>query len=129
MDSRGFDRWTRALAARGRSRRGALGLLAGGLAVAVGAMSGGARSASAHHCNFIGCGCATGTLHPCGGGLICCPSSPGLPGGAGVCAPPDQCGGACIAWRNACPGYCNWGDNCPDCCSGYCNSRGVCSLT
>lgn len=124
MDHRGFDTWTRSLTARD-SRRGALRRL--GLATALGTMVFGRdRSASAHHCTYEGCGCATGTQHACGHGLVCCASSPGAPGGAGVCTPRGQCGGGCTGFGGGCPGYCNWGDGCADCCTGYCNNRGTC---
>ncbi len=124
MDPRGFDTWTRSLSKRD-SRRGALRRL--GRAGALAAMLfGRERLASAHHCAYEGCGCATGTQHACGSGLVCCASSPGTPGGAGVCTPRGQCGGGCQSYGSACPGYCNWGDRCSDCCTGYCNNRGTC---
>lgn len=124
MDPRGFDAWTRSLSTRD-SRRGALQRLgrAGALAAL---LLGREHLASARHCTSEGCGCATGTQHACGSGLVCCASSPGTPGGAGVCTPRGQCDGGCSSYGSACPGYCNWGDGCADCCTGYCNNRGTC---
>jgi hypothetical protein len=125
MDERRFDALTRTLAGsttrRGILRRASLA----GMAAVVGGLLG-RRGASANHCDYIGCGCATGVRHACGNGLVCCPSSPGLPGGGGVCAPRGQCGGACVDQGDSCPAYCNWGDSCPDCCSGYCGQFGAC---
>ena len=42
-------------------------------------------------CDGVGCECMTGTQAPCGDRLVCCPSSPGLPGGPGQCTTPDNC--------------------------------------
>lgn len=123
MESRRFDALTR-LVARRASRRGTLRF--GALAVLGAALV--PDRAAADHCDYAGCGCSTGVRHACGRGLVCCPSSPGVPGGGGVCAPRDQCGGGggCTGSGGACPGYCNWGDSCPDCCSGYCGPYGQC---
>ena len=97
MDEQRFDALIRSLGAA-RSRRALMRrALAASLAVIVGgALS--QRRASADHCDYAGCGCATGTDHPCGDGLICCPTNPGTPGGAGYCtseadcdAPPGPC--------------------------------------
>lgn len=127
MDNEKFDGLARAFSGKAASRRK---MLRRGVAAALAGLSGGSltrtKRASAHHCDWLGCGCATGTQHPCGDGLVCCPSSPGTPGGAGVCAPAGECGGQCVYWGDACPGYCNWGDTCPDCCSGYCGQFGTC---
>lgn len=123
MDDRRFDALTRSLAAP-ISRRGALRRVGLGGAL-LGTLLGRRQEAAAHHCTYEGCGCATGTQHACGQGLVCCASSPGTPGGGGVCTPRGQCGG-CTGRGNACPGYCNWGDGCADCCTGYCGSRGSC---
>jgi hypothetical protein len=126
MDQDRFDTLTRVLATPA-SRRGVLRRARfAGIAAILGAAFGLPRIASANHCDYIGCGCASGTRHACGRGLVCCPSSPGLPGGAGVCAPAGQCGGACVDQGDACPAYCNWGDACPDCCSGFCGDFGSC---
>ncbi len=126
MDDRRFDALTRTLS-RATSRRGVLRRL--GLA-ATGAATAGVfarrQTATANHCTYEGCGCATGTHHACGSGLVCCASSPGTPGGAGVCTPRAQCDGGCADRGAACPGYCNWGDGCSGCCSGYCGTRGAC---
>jgi hypothetical protein len=126
MDHQRFDAWTRELATlttrRGVMRRAGLAAVAATLA----GLFGRSQRAAAHHCDYIGCGCATGARHACGRGLVCCPSSPGLPGGAGICAPRGECGGGCVEEGDACPGYCNWGDVCPDCCSGYCGQFGAC---
>lgn len=126
MDQQRFDALTRTLG-RTASRRGALRRAwAAGAAATLAGLLGRERSASAHHCDYIGCGCSTGVKHACGSGLVCCPSSPGLPGSGGVCAPRGQCGGDCVGQGDSCPGYCNWGDTCPDCCSGYCGQFGAC---
>jgi hypothetical protein len=126
VDDRRFDALTRTLADV-TSRRGALRRLgAAGLAGALAGVPGGQRPTLAHHCSYEGCGCSTGTQHACGHGLVCCASSPGTPGGAGVCTPRGQCGGGCTGRGNACPAYCNWGDGCADCCTGYCGNRGSC---
>jgi hypothetical protein len=125
MDDRRFDAMTRTLAAFS-SRRGVLRRLRWAGAAAVLAAAGVGRAASAHHCTYEGCGCATGTKHACGGGLVCCPSSPGTPGGAGVCTRKGYCDDSCVDTGNACPGNCNWGDGCPHCCSGYCGQFGSC---
>ncbi len=128
MDNKKFDAITRSFAKKPGSRRE---LLRRGGAAALAGLVGGALSrtkgASAHHCDYIGCGCATGVYHACAGDLVCCPSAPGTPGGAGVCAGAGQCGGQCVYWGDACPAYCNWGDTCPDCCSGYCGQFGACA--
>lgn len=127
MNDRRFDTLTRTLAdSAATSRRGALRRLALAGAVAVLAGWRAPQAASAHHCTDEGCGCSTGTQHACGHGLVCCASSPGTPGGAGVCTPRGQCGGGCTGRGNACPAYCNWGDGCADCCTGYCGGRGSC---
>lgn len=126
MEQRRFDALTRAFA-DGSSRRRFLrraGLA--GMSAALNGLIATVRPVAAGHCNSLGCGCITGTRHQCGRGLVCCPSNPGLPGGAGVCAPAGQCGGSCVDQGQGCPAYCNWGDYCPDCCSGYCGSYGVC---
>ncbi|MCC6314869.1 MAG: hypothetical protein IT337_12745 [Thermomicrobiales bacterium] len=125
MDSNRFDAFARRFASR-TTRRAAL---RGAGAAALAALLGRAarpETASAHHCDYIGCGCATGTQHPCGGGLVCCPMNPGMPGGAGVCSQPSDCGGSCNDGGMACPASCNWGDACPGCCSGYCGDTGAC---
>jgi hypothetical protein len=127
MDEQWFDLLTRTLAGPS-SRRGLL-LRAGfaGISALVAGLFGSPRATSARHCDYIGCGCNTGTRHPCGRGLDCCPNNPGLPGGSGVCAPSGQCGGGgCVGDGGSCPGYCNWGDYCPDCCSGFCGQYGSC---
>jgi hypothetical protein len=127
MDSDRFDALARTLASS-TSRRDVLRRLRrAGAAAAVLGVFGLRQRSSAHHCTYEGCGCATGTQHPCGRGLVCCPSSPGTPGGAGVCAPRGQCGGSCVDYGYACPGYCNWGDSCSDCCSGFCGQVGSCA--
>jgi hypothetical protein len=125
MDDRRFDAWTKTLT-DAMSRRGALRRL--GLAGAVAALAGvfGRQGpTAANHCSYEGCGCSSGTQHACGHGLVCCSSSPGTPGGAGVCTPRGRCGG-CISRGNACAGHCNWGDGCVECCTGYCGNRGAC---
>jgi hypothetical protein len=126
MDDRRFDALTRTLS-EATSRRGALRRLGlAGVAAALAGILGRRQSATAHHCTYEGCGCATGTKHACGSGLVCCASSPGTPGGGGVCTPRAQCGGGCADRGASCPGYCNWGDGCSGCCSGYCGTRGAC---
>ena len=128
MDNERFDALTRVFSKRAGSRRQML--RRGGAAMVAGLFGGvlaRAQPAAADHCNYIGCGCSTGVLHACGNDLVCCASSPGTPGGAGVCAPATECGGQCSYWGDACPAYCNWGDTCPDCCSGYCGNLGQCA--
>jgi hypothetical protein len=124
MDGQQFDAVTRSLATR-QTRRGTLRRLA----TAVGALivAGIPTHGKADHCNYIGCGCATGTRHACGSGLVCCASSPGTPGGAGVCSNPSDCDGGCAGSGGYCSDSCNWGDNCPACCSGWCGNRGRCA--
>ncbi len=125
MDGQRFDAVTRSLATR-QTRRATLRRAA----AAVGALivaSVPARTEAGHNCTYVGCGCATGTLHPCGDGLVCCASSPGLPGGAGVCEYPGDCYGACSGPGYYCGDSCNWGDTCPSCCSGYCGMFGQCA--
>ena len=127
MEPRRFDAFARGLA-QAHSRRGALRRLAvAGAAALLGRSAVAPERAQADHCNYIGCGCATGTLHPCGSGLVCCPSSPGLPGGGGVCSQPSDCGGSCTGSGGYCGDSCNWGDTCPACCSGYCGQFGACA--
>jgi len=125
MDDRRFDALTRMLA-MSTSRRGALRRLGLASAVAAIAEKFAHQQTSAHHCSSEGCGCATGTQHACGSGLVCCASTPGVPGGAGVCTPRGECDGGCRDRGASCPGYCNWDDGCSGCCSGYCGSRGSC---
>ena len=125
MDGQRFDRVARSLATR-QTRRGTVQRLAAvaGAMIAAGLP---ARSKAGYNCDYIGCGCATGTLHPCSGGLVCCPSSPGMPGGAGVCSNPSDCDAGCAGSGDYCSDSCNWGDNCPECCSGYCGNLGSCA--
>ena len=126
MEPRRFDALVRGLATSS-SRRGALRRVAvAGVAALLGRSALRPEAAIADHCDFIGCGCSTGTLHACGGDLVCCPSSPGTPGGAGVCSEPADCGGACTENGGGCSGSCNWGDTCPGCCSGFCGQFGTC---
>ena len=125
MDAQRFDTMTRSLATR-QTRRGTLRRLTAvaGALVAAGIPS---RSEAGHNCTYIGCGCATGTLHPCSDGLVCCASNPGMPGGAGVCSNPSDCDGGCAGPGGYCSDSCNWGDNCPACCSGWCGNLGQCA--
>jgi hypothetical protein len=61
MDDRRFDALTRTLS-EVTSRRGALRRLGlAGAATALTGIFGPKQSASAHHCTYEGCGCATGT--------------------------------------------------------------------
>jgi len=125
MDGDRFDAATRSLAGR-QTRRGTLR----GLAAGVGALLAASiptRARAGFNCDYIGCGCATGTLHPCIDGLVCCASSPGTPGGAGVCSQPSDCDGSCAGSGGSCGSSCNWGDNCPACCSGWCGNLGSCA--
>jgi hypothetical protein len=119
MDQQRFDALTRKLA----SRRGAL--RQAGVAATLFALFGSSRQVSAR-CNYEGCGCSTGTHHACGSGLICCASSPGTPGGAGVCLSRADCDAPCVDHGYTCPNSCNWGDSCSGCCSGFCGQVGVC---
>ena len=129
MDDQRFDAFTRALSGT-ISRRGALRRLGlTGVAGIWAAVLGRPRATLAHHCTYEGCGCATGTNHPCGHGLVCCPSSPGTPGGAGVCTPRGECGGGCIDQGSSCPGHCSRNDGCGACCTGYCGHNGRCDST
>ena len=125
MDGKRFDRVTRYLASPQTRRSTMRRLLAAAGALAAAGLP--ARSKAGFNCDYIGCGCATGTLHPCIDGLVCCASSPGTPGGAGVCSQPSDCGGPCTGSGGACSGSCNWGDNCPGCCSGWCGDLGSCA--
>jgi hypothetical protein len=131
MDGGRFDAMVRRLADQGsggtRSRRAALRGAAAALLAAATAGKVGGGIAGASHCTYVGCGCATGTYHPCDDGLVCCPSSPGTPGGAGVCESPGDCNSACNGSGYYCGDSCNWGDTCPSCCSGYCGSTGACA--
>jgi hypothetical protein len=125
MDSQRFDALAKSLAS---SRRDVLRRLRmAGAAAVLTATFAPRHLALAHHCSYEGCGCTTGILHPCGSGLVCCPSSPGTPGGAGVCMRKGRCGDVCVDTGSACPGYCIWDDGCPDCCSGYCGQFGSCA--
>lgn len=126
MDGERFDALTQVFARLASRRRVLRRLGLGAAALVAGRTALTTREASADHCNYIGCGCATGTRHACGRGLVCCPSSPGTPGGAGVCSLPSDCGGPCVGGGGGCPTSCNWGDACPGCCSGYCGSYGSC---
>jgi hypothetical protein len=123
MDGQRFDAVARSLATR-QTRRGTLRRL---VAVAGALIAAGlpARSKAGHNCTWIGCGCASGTLHPCIDGLVCCASNPGMPGGAGVCSNPGDCYGPCTGSGGSCTS-CNWGESCPQCCSGYCGDYGSC---
>lgn len=125
MDGDRFDAVTRGLGAR-QTRRGSLRRLAAA-AGALFAASMPVRARAGFNCDYIGCGCATGTWHPCIDGLVCCPSTPGMPGGAGVCSQPSDCGGPCTGSGGSCGASCNWGDNCPACCSGWCGDLGSCA--
>lgn len=128
MDHDKFDALARIVSKKSSSRRQ---MLKRGGAAALAGLFGGAlvrnKSAEAHHCTYGGCGCATGTYHPCDAGLVCCPSAPGTPGGAGVCADAGSCGDSCVYWGDYCGDYCNWGDTCYACCSGYCGQFGQCA--
>ena len=47
-------------------------------------------------CMGVGCGCTAGVEGTCSAGLVCCQSqmnAPNAPGGPGMCATPDGCGG------------------------------------
>ncbi len=121
MDHERFDALTRMVAAA--SRRSLLRrALAAGMVVTLGGTVG-RWSAAAHHCTDAGCGCATGTRHACGHGLVCCPINPGMPGGAGVCAwrgecasspepDPEPCGDLGCECDYHDPYSCNTGLNC-----------------
>ena len=125
MDDQRFDALT-CLVSSDLAARRRCGLGWASAAATLTGIFGRTQSATAHHCTYEGCGCATGTQHACGSGLVCCASSPGTPGGGGVCTPRAQCGGGCADRGASCPGYCNWGDGCSGCCSGYCGTRGAC---
>jgi hypothetical protein len=125
MDARRFDAVTRSLAAP-QTRRSVLGRLAA-IAGALGMAAIPIRARAGFNCTYIGCGCATGTLHPCNDPLVCCPSSPGTPGGAGVCSNESDCDAPCAPSGGYCSDSCNWGDTCPECCSGYCGNTGSCA--
>ena len=127
MDQTRFDAMAKRLG-RGGSRRGVLGGLArAGAALLAARLGLDAESAEASHCKDHGCSCNAGVYGACLHRLVCCPYSPGLPGGPGQCLTEDECyGPQCIDSGGACAPYCGWGDNCPDCCSGYCNDFGVC---
>ncbi|MFN8593078.1 MAG: hypothetical protein U0031_16605 [Thermomicrobiales bacterium] len=125
MDGQRFDAVTRSLASL-ESRRS----IVRRLILAAGALFAAAlpvRARAGFNCTYIGCGCATGTLHPCNDPLVCCASSPGTPGGAGVCSNASDCDAACAGSGGYCSDSCNWGDNCPECCSGWCGNTGRCA--
>ena len=82
MDGQRFDAVARLLATR-QTRRGTLRRLVAATGALMAAAIPG-RSKAGYNCDYVGCGCATGTLHPCSNGLVCCASTPGMPGGAGV---------------------------------------------
>jgi hypothetical protein len=109
-------------------RRGVVRRLArAGAALATTRLGLGAEPAEARHCKDYGCSCIGGVYGACRRDLVCCPYSPGLPGGPGVCLTEDDCyGPQCIDSGSACAPYCGWGASCSDCCSGYCNDFGVC---
>jgi hypothetical protein len=125
MDGRRFDAVARSLAAR-QDRRGLL-RWAVGVAGSLFILALPPRARGGFNCDYIGCGCATGTLHPCVDPLVCCASSPGTPGGAGVCSNASDCDAPCAPSGEGCSGSCNWGDTCPECCSGYCGQFGSCA--
>jgi hypothetical protein len=126
MEPRRFDALARVLATSSSRRSTVRRVATAGIAALLGRLAVGSEAARADHCNYIGCGCSTAPRHACGGGLVCCPSSPGTPGGGGVCSDPADCGGGLHRQRGPCSGSCNWGDSCPGCCSGYCGQYGSC---
>lgn len=125
MDHKSFENLTKQFATEG-SRRSLVKKL-GALALGAGVFGARKRAAAAHHCNWVGCGCATGVYHACADGLICCASTPGTPGGAGICAYASDCNNTCNGGGQYCGNSCNWGDTCPMCCSGYCGDTGQCT--
>ena len=125
MDARRFDAVTRSFSEK-QTRRSALRRLAA-LAGTLFILALPRRARAGFNCTYIGCGCATGTLHPCVDPLVCCASSPGTPGGAGVCSNVSDCDAPCAPTGGSCSGSCNWGDTCPECCSGYCGQFGSCA--
>lgn len=75
-------------------------------------------------CFGSGCSCWQGPYadNPCNGSLVCCRQ-----GGDnnGVCLSWSACNGS---WGpgERCPGYCDWGQGCSSCTTGYCNWSGYC---
>ena len=128
MDPKKFDSAVRSLAGAGSRRTMLRRFAAVAAAVALGRAAVRPETAEANHCKYIGCACATGTYDPCGNGLVCCASNPGMPGGPGVCSNQSDCGGSCADPGDYCGDSCNWGDSCPHCCSGYCGSDGSCGF-
>ncbi len=127
MDQYRFDALAKRLGGA-RSRRGFTRVLvqAGIAAVAV-RLGIRKRTDAARSCREYGCSCNAGVYRPCRNGLVCCPWSPGVPGGVGLCMTEDDCyGPQCISSGEACAPYCGWGQSCADCCSGYCSDFGVC---
>lgn len=106
MDQERFDRLTRQF---GRSsRRSVLGGAAKAGAALVAAWLGfGTHPADARQCRDYGCTCNGGIYRSCRSGLVCCPYSPGVPGGLGQCLTEDECyGPQCINSGEACAPYC-----------------------
>jgi hypothetical protein len=126
MDQMRFDALAKRLG-RGGSRRRLLANLARAGALVAATRLGLPAEPAAARCRDYGCNCNAGTHNPCRGGLICCPWSPGTPGGVGRCTSEDECyGPQCINSGDSCAYSCGYGYSCPDCCSGYCNDYGIC---
>lgn len=127
MDQSRFDALAKTLGRDG-SRRGFLRNLAkAGAALAAARFGLSAQNAEARHCRDYGCSCDGGTYASCRHDLVCCPWSPGLPGGLGRCLNDYECyGPQCLGSGESCAPYCGWGSSCGDCCSGYCGDYGVC---
>lgn len=87
MDSERFDAITRVFAPATTRRK----LLRWATVTGLVAAFSGAKATEASTCRYQGCGCTTGTRHQCVEGMVCCPSTPGMPGGAGTCQFIDDC--------------------------------------
>lgn len=129
MDSNRFDALARRVG-QTNSRRGLLQRAAQAALAAVALRLGadeGDVGAARGDCRDYGCSCNGGVYRACRSDLVCCPWSPDVPGGLGLCLTEDECyGPVCLNSGDACAPYCGWGADCPDCCSGYCGDYGVC---
>jgi hypothetical protein len=75
-------------------------------------------------CTGENCACDSTNPASCDQGLVCCPP---LGPGSGTCLTEAECAPPpCIDNGTGCDSTCNWGDSCPGCCSGFCNTSGVC---
>jgi hypothetical protein len=129
MDSSRFDALVRDFGRR-RSRRGLLrGLAKAGAIVAAARIGVRSSDTAARHCRDYGCGCDAGVYNACRSDLVCCPWSPGVPGGLGLCLTENECyGPQCLGSGEPCAYACGWDASCDGCCSGYCDDNGLCGI-